>query len=335
MNNMEGVFRKRLCILKKLEAVVLSLYLSNLSWSDLLNFKMIFFSIIIEALPFILIGTIVSSLLNHLVSEELIKRLLPNNKYISIFIASTLGILFPLCECGIVPITRRLVQKGVPVYIAVTFMLATPIINPVVASATFIAFSANPQMVWERLSIAFLVSVITGILLSFMLSGSQLRDTPDFSHQAGCCCGVHQHKNATYIQQLFLILNDICTEFFEMGKFLILGAILSTLAQTMIPYSLFSLIGQSSFLSIAAMMIFAFFISVCSSADAFIAASLGTSFTPGSLLAFMVFGPMIDFKNTFMLYHSFQTRFVIVLIAITSILCGSFAYLINRTQGGM
>jgi uncharacterized membrane protein YraQ (UPF0718 family) len=321
-----------------MEAMVLIVYLANFlpkfSWSDLLNFKMIFFSIIIEALPFILIGTIVSSILNNLVSEELIQRLLPRNKYVSIFIASTLGIIFPLCECGIVPIARRLVQKGVPVYIAATFMLATPIINPVVASATFIAFSANPRMVWARLSVAFLVSVITGTLLSFMLSGRQLRDNHDILHH-GCCCEVHQHTDTSYIQQIFLILNDICTEFFEMGKFLIFGAILSTLAQTMIPYALLSLIGQSSLVSILAMMVFAFFISVCSSADAFIAASLGTSFTTGSLLAFMVFGPMIDLKNTFMLYHSFQRRFVVTLIAITLILCSSFAYLINRIQGGI
>lgn len=296
---------------------------------------MIFFSIIIEALPFILIGTIVSSLLNNLISEELIQRLLPKNKYVSIFIASTLGIIFPLCECGIVPITRRLVQKGVPVYIAATFMLATPIINPVVASATFIAFSTTPKMLWARLGLAFGVSVTTGTLLSFMLSGHQLRDNHDASHHKECCCKVHQHKSTSFIQQILLILNDICTEFFEMGRFLIVGALLSTLVQTMVPFSLLSLIGQSSFLSIVAMMVFAFFISVCSSADAFIAASLGTSFTTGSLLAFMVFGPMIDLKNTFMLYHFFQRRFVVTLVGITLILCSGFAYLINHIQGGL
>lgn len=319
-----------------MEAVSLNLsflsnLLNNLTWTDLTNFKMIFFSIIIESLPFILIGVFVSAVLNNFFSEELLKKLLPKNKFLGIFIASILGIVFPLCECGMVPIARRLVQKGVPIYIAATFMFSTPIINPVVVAATSLAFNTNPKIVWIRLGIAFLVSVTIGIIVSVVFTETQLK-SDSILHDS--CCGL-SHQSSSGFVTLFFVLNDTCNEFFEMGKFLIAGAVLSALAQTIIPHSLLASIGQAPFLSIITMMIFAFFISVCSSADAFIAASLGTNFTTGSLIAFMVFGPMIDLKNTFMLYHFFRRPFVLVLILTTALLCCSFSYILNLLQGGI
>lgn len=304
----------------------------KISWADLINFKMIFFSIIIEALPFILVGVFVSSVLNLFLSEELIQKLLPHNKISGIIIASVLGVLLPLCECGIVPITRRLVQKGVPVYVATTFMLATPIINPVVLFATSVAFSLNPRMVWIRLGAALLVSIITGIILSLVLKDNQLKESSDV--HCDCCSG-HTGKADSVFSRLFYVLTGACSEFFEMGKFLIAGAFLSAIAQTTIPYSALSAVGQAPFLSIIMMMAFAFFVSVCSSADAFIAASFGSSFTPGSLIAFMVFGPMIDLKNTLMLYHSFRLRFVLTLIIVTALLCVSLSYISNFLVGGL
>jgi len=132
-------------------------------------------SIIIEALPFILIGVFVSAILQNFVSELTIHKILPRNRISNIILASFLGIIFPICECGIVPVTRRLVIKGFPLYSAVTFMLAAPIINPVVASSTAVAFSANPKMVWFRLGLAFFVSFVTGLLLSFWFDNSELK----------------------------------------------------------------------------------------------------------------------------------------------------------------
>ena len=293
---------------------------------------MIFFSIIIESLPFILIGVLVSAVLNNFFSEELLQRLLPNNKFLGIFIVSLLGVVFPLCECGMVPIARRLVQKGVPLYIATTFMFSTPILNPVVVAATSLAFNANPKIVWIRLAIAFSVSITLGIIVSIAFTETQLKN--DAILPDGCCYGF-TNPNSSNVDRLFCILKDTSNEFFEMGKFLIAGAMLSALAQTTIPHSLLTSIGQAPFHSIITMMIFAFLVSVCSSADAFIAASLGTNFTTGSLIAFMVFGPMIDLKNTFMLYHSFRGSFVLFLILTTALLCCIFSYILNLLQGGI
>ncbi|GBG55857.1 UPF0718 protein YcgR [Sporomusaceae bacterium FL31] len=313
-------------------ALGISSLIDKVTWADLVNFKMIFFSVVIEALPFILVGVFVSSVLNLFLSEELIQKLLPRNRFLGIIIASLLGVLLPLCECGIVPITRRLVQKGVPVYVAATFMLATPIINPVVLLATSVAFSLNPKMVWIRLGVAFLVSIITGIVLSFVLKGNQLKESSDV--HCDCCSG-HITKADSIFSKIFYMLKGACSEFFEMGKFLIAGALLSAIVQTTIPYTFLSAVGQAPFLSIIVMMVFAFFVSVCSSADAFIAASFGSSFTPGALIAFMVFGPMIDLKNTLMLYHSFRLRFVVTLIIVTVFMCISLSYLSNFLIGGL
>lgn len=305
--------------------------ISNLSitWSGFLNFKTIFLSIIIEAIPFILIGVFVSALLQNFISEEQIKRFLPGNKYAKILLACLMGIIFPVCECGIVPVARRLVSKGVPLYSAVTFMLAAPIINPVVASSTAVAFSANPKMVCYRLGLAFFVSFAVGILVSCFFDSGELRGTMSHSN---CDCGCshdNRHLSGTFLNRLISTLRDACDEFFEMGKFLILGACLAAFVQTTLSLDVLLNIGQGLWTSIAAMMAFAFGISVCSSADAFIAASFSSHFTTGSLLAFMVFGPMIDLKSVLMMLNAFKPRFVVMLTVVVVLLVISGAYLFN------
>lgn len=314
--------------------------LINIAWSDFLNFKTVFLSIIIEALPFILIGVFVSAILQNFVSDETIRKVLPRNKILNILLASFLGIIFPVCECGIVPVTRRLVSKGVPLYSAITFMLAAPIINPVVASSTAVAFSANPKMVWFRLGLAFIVSFVTGLILSFWFDNSELKGGTVQNH-CGCGCDHdhhdhHHHSQPTFKTKINNTFLNACDEFFDMGKYLIMGASLAALAQTFVSRDIILNIGQNSFSSIAAMMTFAFGVSVCSSADAFIAASFASNFTTGSLLAFMVFGPMIDIKNILMMLSAFKTRFVVALVIIIGLLVVSSTYLINFvTVGGI
>lgn len=172
----------------------------NITWTDFLNFKTVFLSIIIEALPFILIGVFVSAILHNFVSEETIRKVLPRNRIPNILLASFLGIIFPVCECGIVPVTRRVVSKGVPLYSAITFMLAAPIINPVVASSTAVAFSANPKMVWFRLGLAFFVSFFSGLILSFLFDSGELKKGAVAQNQCGCGCthdNHHHHSQPT------------------------------------------------------------------------------------------------------------------------------------------
>lgn len=301
------------------------------TWQVILNFKTIFLGIIIEALPFILISVVVSSVLHNFVSEELIQRVLPKDKMASIVLSCLIGIVFPACDCGMVPIVRRLVRKGVPLYCAVAFMLSTPIINPIVAVATAYAFNSI-EMAIARLGIAFLVAYISAALVSEAFAGTELKDEQADDghdhHHGGCCaCHAHSEQRVTASGKFLRVLDDACSEFFEMGKYLIIGSFLGAIAQTFIPRATLLSVGHEPVLSIFVMMVFAFLISVCSTADAFIASSFNTSFTPGSLVAFMVFGPMIDIKNIFMLLHAFRLRFVIFLVTIVSILCAFATYM--------
>ncbi|SFM19568.1 permease [Pelosinus propionicus] len=303
------------------------------NWNHMINFKVILLSIVIEAFPFLLMSVIVSALLNNFVSENTIRNLIPKSNILSIFIACFLGILFPLCDCGMVPIIRRLILKGVPLPAAITFMLAAPIVNPVVSAATAFAFQNNLYVVLLRLGTALAVALCTGLLLNSFAKGRQLKSPSQLhGHSHGCCQHMltSHHPGHSLLHRSINTLRDACHEFFEMGKYLVIGAMLGSLSQIAIPREILVSMGQDSSFSIGVMMVFAFFISVCSAADAFIAASFSSSFTLGSLVAFMIFGPMIDLKNIFMLLHTFRTKFVCCLTLIVIMLCSSAAYLINH-----
>lgn len=303
---------------------------ANLTWSDILNFKLIFLSIILEALPFILIGVLISAMINQFVPEQTIRRLFPKRNLCSIIVACFIGVFFPVCDCAIVPVARRLIVKGVPMPAALSFMLAAPIINPIVAAGTALAFNTQTVM-WFRLIVALVVAIGVGLCINSCFRGNELKLQFNLQqHSHHCNCGQQRDsRSLTWYDRCINMLNDTCDEFFEMGRYLIFGAVLSAAAQACIPRAVMLDIGQNPGISIAAMMAFAFFISICSTADAFIAASFGGTFTLASLVAFMTFGPMIDLKNAFMLFHTFRLRLVIALIILTSVSCWGSAYLLH------
>lgn len=299
---------------------------------SLSNFKIIWLSIILEALPFVLLSVIVSAFLHNFVSGDILQKIVPKNRLISTIPTALLGLILPVCDCGMVPIVRRLVSKGVPLHVAITYMLAAPIINPVVITATFFAFRANTTMVLLRVTAAFFIAIITGLLCSMFFNRSQLKKDILTYNEHCCCC---DHDDAAeppakgFFRKLLRTAYDAGIEFFDMGKYLFLGAMLGALTQILIPRTLLLTVGQDSILSVVLMMLFAFVISVCSAADAFIAASFAISFSPGALAAFMVFGPMIDLKNILMLQHAFKTRFVLWLAMVVFCLTACSAYIIN------
>jgi hypothetical protein len=300
--------------------------------ANLSNFKVGFLSIIIGALPFIVIGVFVSAVLENFVSEDTISHIFPSNRYLGILLACLLGIIFPICECGIVPVARRLISKGVPLSSAVAFMLAAPVINPIVAASTAAAFSNDHAMIWMRLGLAFLVAYLTGLLLSFFVEGNQLNGEPESGSHECCASGAPGAPIDTpplITTKIGNTLLDASNEFFEMGKYLVIGAFPGALATTFIPRQSLLGIGHQPLLSAIVMVVFAFVVSVCSTADAFIAASFSASFSNGALLAFMVLGPMLDVKNTLMLLKAFKPRFVILLILIIFFLVTESAFWIN------
>ncbi|CAN2254255.1 putative permease [Bacillus subtilis] len=285
--------------------------------SSFLQLNSIFISILIEAIPFILIGVILSGIIQMFVSEEMIARIMPKNRFLAVLFGALAGVLFPACECGIIPITRRLLLKGVPLHAGVAFMLTAPIINPIVLFSTYIAFGNRWSVVFYRGGLALAVSVIIGIILSYQFKDNQLLKPDEPGH--------HHHHHHTLLQKLGGTLRHAIDEFFSVGKYLIIGAFIAAAMQTYVKTSTLLAIGQNDVSSSLVMMGLAFVLSLCSEVDAFIASSFSSTFSLGSLIAFLVFGAMVDIKNLLMMLAAFKKRFVFLLITyiVVIVLVGS------------
>lgn len=329
----------------------------DLSWLNhdaLQNFKTLFISIVLEALPFVLLGVLVSALLQMFVSEQTIRKWVPKNPVLGVLFACVLGIIFPLCECGMIPVIRRLILKGMPVYTAVVFIMAGPIINPVVYASTFMAFRTRPEIAYSRMALAFLVAATIGLLVYRFVrteplrSGSKSKAVPVHTHHHAHEPHEHEHSHherkahthtpdsrqhthahGTGLRgRLAGVLGHASDEFFDMGKYLIFGALLTALIQTFMSRDSLVSIGEGTVSSHLFMMGFAYILSLCSTSDAFVASSFATTFSTGSLLTFLVFGPMLDMKGTLMLLSAFRARFVLLLSAllVTVTLVGSLLF---------
>jgi uncharacterized membrane protein YraQ (UPF0718 family) len=272
-----------------------------------LQMNTIFISILIEALPFVTLGVLISGIIQIFVTEEMIAKIMPKNKVLAVIFASFLGILFPSCECGIVPIVSRLVSKGVPISAGIAFMLTAPIINPVVLFATFIAFGSDWKMALYRALGAIIVAIVVGILIAFRYKGSPFKEHFHIHHSDG--------KSTSFFKKIWQTLEHAVEEFFSMGKYLIIGSLIAAAVQTYIKTSTLVSIGQGQASSSIVMMTLSFILSLCSEADAFIASSFRTTFSTGSLLAFLVFGPMVDIKNLMMMLATFKKRLVFMIVS--------------------
>ncbi|WP_235832820.1 permease [Gottfriedia acidiceleris] len=284
---------------------------SVFSTTKLQVFKMIFISIIIEALPFVLIGVFVSAILQVFVTDQMVQRFIPKNPLLGIIAASVLGIIFPICECGMVPAIRKLIKKGMPLYVAVTFILVGPILNPIVFLSTLTAFRNQPTVAYYRMGLAFVVALIVGLIVYQFVKSNQLREHVDQTNEDH---HHHDHKHNTASHNKFIeIVGHAVNEFFDMGKYLVFGSIIVALLQIIISQSSLIELGKSGGAANFLMMGLGFILSLCSTSDAFVAQSLQTFFTKSSLIGFMVFGPMINIKGILMMLAVFRSRFVLLL----------------------
>jgi uncharacterized membrane protein YraQ (UPF0718 family) len=273
-------------------------------------------------------GTLVSSMIQIFISEERLTKIIPKNKVIGILCAALVGFIFPVCDCAIVPIARRLIKKGMPLYIAITFMLSVPIINPIVLSSTYYAFSNNIHIVILRAGLGILGAIIVGSIVgmaddtSHIFKKAYMMENSEHHQEETCECGHHHHhEHNEHNNKLFEILEHTSMEIHDVGRFLILGAFLSATMQTIIPRRYILMVGQHNIYSVLVMILLAFILAVCSETDAFIAKTFGGQFTSGSIIAFLIFGPMIDIKNTMMLSSTFKFTFVLKLIFVIFLVC--------------
>ena len=274
-------------------------------------FATVFLGIFIEALPFLLMGTISSGLVEVFLSDDWLARSAPRRALPAALIGASLGLIFPICECGTVPLTRRLFRKGLPLPAGIAFLLAAPVLNPIVILSTATAFGWGRMLLW-RLGLSLLIAISVGLAFSIEKDSAHIMRTPPFKAELPV---LHAHSlEETFLQKIQRALVISADEFFEMGRYLVLGASLAAVLQTFISQTSLLAIGSGPILSVLIMLALAVLLSICSTVDAFIALGFMGTFSFGSVLSFLVFGPMVDIKSILMFLQVFRRRTVFYLV---------------------
>ena len=282
----------------------------------------IFLSIIIEALPFVLIGSLISGLIEVYIIPDKVYEFLPRNRWGRIFFGTFIGFLFPSCECGIVPIINRFLEKKVPSYTAVPFLVTAPIINPIVLFATYSAFGNSLKITFLRALGAILVALVLGIFLGFFWKEPIKKGKPITCHE-------HDFSHLSPARKVFQVFIQAIDEFFDMGRYLVFGCLFAAIVQVYVPTRFLTSISASPVLAILLLMFLAFLLSLCSEADAFIGSSLLSSFGLAPVLAFLVIGPMLDIKNLLMMKHYLKTNFIWQFMGIVTVLVLLYSYMMG------
>jgi uncharacterized membrane protein YraQ (UPF0718 family) len=272
-------------------------------------------SIFVEAFPFLVLGSLLGAAVRVFVPNELFMKVLPKNTFLRRAVLSVMGFMFPVCECGNVPISRALIIQGFKPSDAITFLLAAPVLNPVTIWATWTAFGGDKVIVLSRVIATLLIANFIGYIISLKKNQSEFL-TESFKET---CKTETSSKSVTH-QKASRLSKTFTHEAFEMARLLAFGAIVAGVVQTFVPRELLTNIGSNVILSILAMMLLAFVISICANVDAFFALSFAGTFTTGSIVSFLVFGPMIDIKMLIMLKSTFRTNLLVIITTLSFLL---------------
>ncbi|WP_320538085.1 permease [Pseudarthrobacter sp. IC2-21] len=270
-------------------------------------------SVIIESLPFVFLGILVSILVQVWLPPDFMFRWLPSNPVLRRMVLSLLGMLMPVCECGNVPTTRGLMLKGLAVGESMTFLFAAPILNPVTIITTQQAFGWDSGILAWRIAGGFMIANLVGSIYSRNREPSRLL-TPRF--EAACNTEAHHHAAHGKMRQSVELFQH---EANAMMPALFIGAGLAGLIQVGVPRNVLVALGSDPLWSVLALMVLAFVVSICSTVDAFFILSFGATFLPGSIVAFLVFGPMIDVKMLALLRTTFTSRTLVHLTALIAL----------------
>ncbi|MBL9151307.1 MAG: permease [Verrucomicrobiales bacterium] len=310
------------------------------------DFCYLFLSIVLEGAPFIFFGTLISGFIDAYLPSGLIDRWLPKKRPLAVVVSALLGAVFPVCECAVVPVIRRLIRKGLPVSCAITYMLSAPIINPIVVISTMNAFSteAGKFMLREventgqegpvfvtlsRLIIAFIVTVGTGWVVLKMRRESVLRPeiyagVTESGAPEGGPGGTTSGSGVPKGDRLVHAMRTAMGDFVDTAMYFSIGVAITSLFKAYVTQDVVVLFNQSEYIGINLMMVLAFVLSLCSTSDAFIAANFPVPLS--AKLAFLVFGPMMDVKLVFMYLSVFRRAFVAGMAITLFIVIGAICY---------
>jgi uncharacterized membrane protein YraQ (UPF0718 family) len=266
----------------------------------------VFVSVMVQAVPFLVFGVALSAVIAVYVPRSFWSKALPKHPALAVPVASGAGVILPGCECGAVPIAGSLIRRGVTPAAALAFLLAAPAINPIVLTATAVAFPNNPEMVVGRGVASLIVAMIMGWLWLRLGRADWIRlpHRPDLD-------GVPRG-------QAFwaAVRHDVV----HAGGFLVVGAMAAATINVVVPERWLQTLADNPVLSIIALAVLAVLLSICSEADAFVAASL-SQFSLTSRLVFLVVGPMVDLKLISMQAGVFGRRFALRFAPSTFAVC--------------
>jgi uncharacterized membrane protein YraQ (UPF0718 family) len=241
----------------------------------------VFVAVILQALPFLVLGVVLSAVIAVFVPPSFFARALPKRPALAVPVAGLAGVVLPGCECASVPVAGALVRRGVTPAAALAFLLSAPAINPIVLTATAVAFPRNPGMVFARFGASLVAACVMGWLWQRLGRTDWLRPParPSFEH-AG--------KGAAF-------WGSVRHDVMHAGGFLVVGAMAAATLKAVVPAAWLHAVASTPVVSVLALAVLAVLLSICSEADAFVAASL-SEFSLTARLAFLVVGPMIDLK---------------------------------------
>ncbi|GAB2847938.1 permease [Microbacterium insulae] len=280
-------------------------------------------SVLIESLPFVVLGVVLSIVVQVWVPPGVIERWMPRRAWARRAVLSLLGMIVPVCECGNVPFARGLLMRGFSVSETMTFLIAAPIVNPIVIITTHQAFGFSDGILIARLVGGYLIANLIGWLYSRHPSPDALltdrfRDTCDLVvHEPGS-------KGRRSLAQFIIELRAVMPA-------LVIGSALAGAVQVLIPRETLVAIGSNPALSIVAMMALAMVVAICSNVDSFFALSFASTFTPGAIVAFLLVGPLVDVKMLALMRTTFTTRTlagIVVIVILSAFVIGTVVNLL-------
>ncbi|WP_372968352.1 permease [Microbacterium sp.] len=257
-------------------------------------------SVLIEALPFVILGVLLSIVVQVWLPADVIHRWLPKRAWARRAVLSLLGMLIPVCECGNVPFARGLMMRGLAPAEALTFLIAAPIVNPIVILTTHAAFGFDDGILVARLIGGYLIANLIGWIYSRHPSPDSL-----LTQRFIDTCDRVTHEHGTPVRRS---LTQFLVELRAVMPALVIGSALAGAVQVLIPRDVLLAIGSNPVLSILAMMALAMTVAICSNVDAFFALSFASTFSSGALVAFLLVGPLVDVKMLALMRTTFTTR---------------------------
>jgi uncharacterized membrane protein YraQ (UPF0718 family) len=297
------------------------------------DFTISFLSLVLESVPYLLLGSLISGFVEVFVPASAFDRFLPKRPALAVLLSGIVPLVLPMCECGVVPVIRRLMKKGLPPAYAMTYMLAAPIVNPVVALSTLAAFSGGdffaPKdaggffsetpayvVVCYRMALGYVVAVGCGFLALAFKPKSYLKAgvlEPDAAPSRTGLRKIGEGDQTAPLspgRRVLQAFGYAGHDFVEIASFLVIGCVLTSIFNTSVNQDIIVPLALEPWKAVSVMLVLAFVLALCSTSDAFIAATF-TTFPVSAQLGFLVFGPVYDIKLMFLYSLVFRKRVVV------------------------